>query len=254
MQQTTIVEGNMAGQESGRQTPPPSRLPSMRMVWHDLLFMHWPVAPAILGEMLPGNLQLDTWEGQAWISVVPFHMSGVAPRWMPNVPWLSKFPELNVRTYVIHDGIPGVWFFTLDATNPIAVRTARRWFHLNYVDARIDIEREGNWLKYHSVRTDRKQPGGELKVDYRPLGVASTAVPGSIAEWLTARYCLYVVNRKGQIFRGDIDHAPWQLRNAQIVMHRNSMLDPYGVDVSDGPQFIQFAERTDVVAWSLQPA
>ena len=223
----------------------------MRMNWHDLLFMHWPVEPEVLAPALPANLPLDTWDGKAWISVVPFRMSGVAPRWVPDIPWMSSFPELNVRTYVTVDGNPGVWFFTLDATNPIAVRAARMLFHLNYVDAKIDIELAENWHRYNSVRTDRHHPPAELRVDYRPIGDSFLAEPGTLEDWLTARYCLYAAAPDGRLFCGEIDHAAWRLRKAQAVIHENSMLNHFGLEGSK-PALMQFAERTEVLAWSLQ--
>ena len=223
----------------------------MRMKWHDLAFLNWCVGSEDLLRHLPAGLELDTFDGQAWISVVPFVMSGVAPTWLPDVPWLSKFPELNVRTYVVRDGKPGVWFFTLDATNPLAVRVARSWFHLNYVDARIRTERNANWIKYRSERTDRVAPAAELAVDYRPVGESYYAEPGTLVDWLTSRYCLYAANKKGAIFRGEIDHAPWQLRDAQAVIHTNSMLEALGISIFGEPASIQFAKRTEVVAWSL---
>lgn len=111
----------------------------MRMQWHDLLFMHWRIEKDALQRLIPDGLEIDTFDSSAWIGVVPFKMSGVAPRYVPNVPFMSCFPELNVRTYVTINGKPGVWFFCLEATNPIAVRIARQFFHLPYMDARIDV-------------------------------------------------------------------------------------------------------------------
>ena len=135
-----IVDHTQHTHPTGRVVPRPPQSPAMRMKWHDLLFLHWPVPPDVLASQLPEGVEIDTVDSNAWISVVPFHMSGVAPRWLPDMPWLSRFPELNVRTYVKVNDVPGVWFFTLDATNPLAVRIARRWFHLNYVDAKIRLD------------------------------------------------------------------------------------------------------------------
>ena len=124
--------------KSDRTWPLPKHSHAMRMRWHDLLFMHWPIAPNLLQQHLP-NIECDTIDGQAWIGVVPFRMSDVAPRFVPAVPGLSAFPELNVRTYVTVDGKPGVWFFSLDATNKLAVRLARKFFYLPYMDARMQM-------------------------------------------------------------------------------------------------------------------
>ncbi len=223
----------------------------MRMTWHDLLFMSWPVAAHQVQSLIPDALPVDTFDGSAWISVVPFQMTGVAPRWMPDLPWLSRFPELNVRTYVVNDGKPGVWFFSLDATNPLAVRVARGLFRLNYLDARIRIERCGNWIRYCCKRTHRNQPAAQLTVDYRPIGKSYRSAAGSLEHWLTSRYCLYTAGRRGEIYRGDIDHQPWSLKEAQVVVHQNSMTDAYPFDVQEAPVSLQFADRMDVVAWSL---
>ena len=234
-----------------RSWPVPARSSAMRMKWHDLLFLNWPVEPELVQPHLPQGLELDLFDGKAWISVVPFTMSGVAPRWVPDIPWLSAFPELNVRTYVTNHDKPGVWFFTLDATNVFAVRAARALFHLNYVDAKITSVRDNNWIQYRSVRTDKNNPPAELSVDYRPVGESFFAVPGSLDDWLTSRYCLYVANRKGSLFRGEIEHAPWQLRETQAVIHTNSMLDAFQIPLNGEPARMQFAKRTDVVAWTL---
>jgi uncharacterized protein YqjF (DUF2071 family) len=113
----------------------------MAQIWHDLLFAHWPVPQAVLRPRIPAQLAVDTFDGQGWLGVVPFRMSGVRLRGTPRVPWLSAFPELNVRTYVVADGKPGVWFFSLDAGNAIAVAIARAWFHLPYFRARMSMSR-----------------------------------------------------------------------------------------------------------------
>ena len=122
-----------------RPWPVPARRWDMTMTWHSLAFLHWPVAAESLQASIPEPLVLDTFAGQAWLGVVPFGMSNVRPRWAPPLPGVSRFPEINVRTYVTHDGKPGVWFYSLDATNWLAVRGARALFHLPYYDARIQL-------------------------------------------------------------------------------------------------------------------
>ena len=224
------------------------------MVWHDLLFMHWKVDAAELQKNLPPGLQLDTYNGNAWIGIVPFRMSGVAPRWTPDLPWVSKFPELNVRTYVIGpDGKPGVWFYSLDADNPIAVVGARWLYNLNYMHADIKFNREkgcdcGSWIHYESDRTHRGLPPASLNVEYRPIGSAYQSAKGSLLDWLTTRYTLFAADRKQRIYRGDIEHDPWEIRDAQAIVHRNTMTDGIGVSLPDSEPLLHFAARTKVVA------
>ncbi len=232
-----------------RSWPTPRRSWLMRMNWHDLLFMHWPVDEEQIQTQLPEGLKVDLFEGQAWIGIVPFWMSGVGVRWTPNLPYLSRFPELNVRTYVTIDNKPGVWFFSLDATNPIAVRGARFLFHLPYMDAKISVKREAEWIHYSSDRTHRGEPSAKLGCEYRPLGRPFEAKPGTLEHWLTSRYCMYMADSKSRFYRGEIDHDPWQLRDAQAIVHYNTMTDWLGIDLPETPPICHFASVTKVLAW-----
>ena len=226
----------------------------MAQTWRDLLFMHWPLDPETLRRLVPSPLTLDTYDGQAWVGVVPFRMTGIRLRWLPPVPGTTSFPELNVRTYVTIGGKPGVFFLSLDATNPLAVEVARRWFHLPYVGARISCRREGDDVVYSSQRTDgRLSRPAELDVRYRPTGPAAAAEPGSLARWLTERYCLYVPSRAGQLLRGEIHHAPWSLQTATAEIAVNTMAAAAGVALPDRPPELHFASRLDVRLWSLEP-
>jgi len=227
------------------------------MNWHDLLFMHWRVDHDSIRQMIPQPLEIDTFDGSAWIGIVPFRMTDVAPRFVPGIPLISSFPELNVRTYVSINGKPGVWFFCLEATNPIAVRLARKLFHLPYMDAKINLKNSsqrntGKWISYRSTRTHRGELSATLDVDYRPIGDAFLAKPGSIEEFLTSRYCLYSANSKNEIFRGEIDHRPWQIREAQAILKENTMTDWLGIELPPEPPMLHFSKFTKVVAWSLQ--
>ncbi len=243
---------------SGRDWPSPTRGWNMRMNWLDLLFMHWRVDPEMLRRLIPDGLEIDTFDGDAWIGIVPFRMTGVAPRFSPNIPFMSSFNELNVRTYVSVDGKPGVWFFCLEATNPIAVRAARKLFHLPYMDAKIRLanagqNNPGNWIGYSSQRTHRNELPASLRVDYRPIGDIFKAQPGSLEEFLTSRYCLYSADSQHRIFRGEIDHAPWELREAQAIVKENTMTEWLGIRIPDDPPILHFAKLAKVVAWSLDP-
>jgi len=220
------------------------------MSWHDLLFMHYRVDADRIRQLLPDGLTLDLFEGDAWIGIVPFRMSDVAPRFVPAIPWMSAFPELNVRTYVSIDAKPGVWFFSLDATNPIAVRIARRFFHLKYMDARISQSWNEDWCCYTSHRTHRGEPSATLAIRYRPTGDVFQATSGTLEHWLTARYCLYAATPDGQVLRGEIDHPPWSLQPAEAVVDDESMLNALGLSVLDDTPHLLFSKDIAARAWS----
>jgi uncharacterized protein len=223
------------------------------MSWHDLLFAHWPLPPETLRPLIPPQLTLDTYAGQSWISVVPFRMSAVVPRSLPPVPWFSTFPELNVRTYVTLGGKPGVWFFSLDAANPLAVAIARRWFHLPYFRARMRLRDDGEWITYESRRSHPGVRSGEFHGRYRPSGPAYRSTPGSLDTWLTERYALYAADPRGNVFRGDIHHIPWPLQPAVAEIAVNTVCDAHGFALPAAPPLLHFARRLDVLAWGLVP-
>ena len=219
------------------------------MTWSELLFAHWTVDADIVAARLPKGLELDTRDGQAWIGVVPFLMSDVAPRCCPAVRGLSRFPELNVRTYVTVDGKPGVWFFSLDAANRIAVRIARATFNLPYTDANMRLKKDqANNIAYSSERTHRGEPAAAFDASYQAIGPTFHAQPGTLEHWLTARYCLYSCDRQGNIRRGEIDHPPWTLSQANCTMRQNTMGQPWGFDLSGEPHLL-CAQPVAVHAW-----
>jgi hypothetical protein len=236
-----------------RPYPMPTRSWAMRMVWHDLLFAHWPVPAETLQSLIPDGLELDTFDGTAWLGVVPFGMRDVNPRGLPDIPLVSRFLELNVRTYVRANGRAGVWFFSLDAQNPLAVRGARMAFYLPYMDARMKLKREAGWITYSSERTHRNEPPASFSARYQPVSDVYTSRPGTLEHWLTERYCLYSTNRTGRIYRGEIHHAPWRLQRAEAVFERNTMTNSLGFNLEGAPTHLHFAHELLVVAWLLEP-
>src|SRR4051812_20605431 len=175
----------------------PSRSGVMRHRWHHLLFLHWAVAPGAIRRLIPGDLGLDLFEGRAYVGLVPFTMSGVRPVGLPAVRGLSDFHETNVRTYVHRAGRdPGVWFFSLDAANPIAVAIARAAFHLPYYHARmrLDVDASGA-TSYESTRIRPGPSPVTCSVQCRPVGLAAPAVPGTLEHFLAERYYLYAAHR-----------------------------------------------------------
>ena len=233
-----------------RPWPIPERPWSWRQTWCDLLFAHWPVPVERLRSLVPSSLTIQEFDRTAWIGVVPFRMEGVMRRPLPDLPWVSAFPELNVRTYVERDGKAGVWFFSLDATNSLAVWAARRFFHLPYFHASMRVVPRGDAIDYRSHRTS---DNAAFEARYEPAGGPYTATPGTLEHWLTERYCLFAESPDRRIFRTDVHHRPWPLQRAQAGITRNTMLEPHGLDVRNGVPLLHFARRLDVIVWSPEP-
>jgi len=224
------------------------------MRWYDLLFMHWPLRPEVLRPHIPPTLALDMFDGWTWLGVVPFRMSGVRPRYMPALPWVSAFAELNVRTYVTAGSKPGVWFFSLDAANPLAVWLARWIFSLPYYTARMMVAHSNSRIRYASTRTHRHAPQAQFGAWYWPVGKVYHATPDTLEHWLTERYCLYAADHRGRLWRGEIHHRQWPLQPAAANIATNTMTEPLRIALPSTAPLLHFARRQDVVAWRLQPA
>ncbi|MBZ9749284.1 DUF2071 domain-containing protein [Deinococcus sp. HMF7604] len=220
----------------------------LRMRWLDLCFLHWAVPAETIQASLPAGVEVDTWQGQAYLGVVPFRMEDVAPRGCPAVPGLSAFPELNLRTYVKVNGERGVWFYSLDVTQPLAAALARRLFHLPYREARMWVSREGDVTRYASVRTDERTGAGAFAGAYRPVGQPLRPAADSLEHWLTDHLRLFSADRAGHLYRGRIHHHPWPLRRAEAEVRVNTLAQPLGLTL-DGPPHALHAERLEVRAW-----
>ncbi|WML46620.1 DUF2071 domain-containing protein [Neobacillus sp. PS3-34] len=234
-----------------RPWPIPSKPWVMKQTWHDLLFAHWEIDLEIIKPLIPKSLDIDTYEGKAWIGVVPFQMSGIRLRNLPEIPYTSTFPELNVRTYVTYRGEkPGVFFFSLDAANLVAVKTARKFFRLPYYYADILVEKEKETVFYHSKRRDSSDQF-IFKGNYTPVSARFEAELNSIDYWLTERYCLYTTHHN-RLYRGEISHQPWQLQLANAEISMNSMVDIPGFSPCDSQPLLHYSNRLDVLLWGLE--
>ena len=217
------------------------------MRWHDLLFAHWPVDAAALRTLLPAGLELETWDGAAWIGLVPFTMSNVRLRPLPPLPGSHAFAEVNVRTYVRVGGRSGIWFFSLDAASRSAVEAARLSLGLPYLHARFDVRRADEGLDYRTCRVDDRARAGELAIRYRPTGSPDARVDPFTA-WLTARFSMFS-QRAGMLLRTDIVHPPWPLAPAAAEIERESLVASHGITRPHGEPVLHFARRLDVRAW-----
>jgi uncharacterized protein YqjF (DUF2071 family) len=232
---------------------PLPRLPwVMGQTWHRLLFAHWPVDPELVRPKVHPSIPLDTWDGQAWLTLTPFSVRGLRPRFLPPLPGISSFPELNLRTYATVDGKPGIYFFSLDADDWAAVIAARRTYRVPYFKADMDARADGDETVFRSDRTHG--PPAEFEATYGPTGPVANAVPGTLDYWLCERYCLYTTDRRGRVLRGDVHHPPWPLQPARLEVVRNTMARHIGIELDDDPALLHLAHRQDVVFWPLVPA
>lgn len=237
----------------------PTRRPPGRAIgyqrWSNLLFLHWRLPAERIAPLLPERLTLDTREGDAWIGLVPFQMSGVRPWWWR---WGFSFAETNVRTYVHCQGRdPGVWFFSLEAANSLAVMVARRRWALNYFRANMSVDRTGKCIKYRSRRLWPGAAGASLSLDAEigppwPDAPEGHAAPGTLEHFLVERYLLYA-ERRGQLLRGQVYHRPYSLQSARVTSLQESLLAADGIEVNEPPCHAAFSQRVDVEIFPLIP-
>ena len=229
-----------------RPWPAPTRGWIMGQTWEELLFAHWRVPADVVREHVPPGLEVDEFDGSAWVGVTPFRLTGLRGRGLLPLPYVSSFLELNVRTYVTADEKPGIWFFSLDASSRVAVEAARRTYRLPYFHARMSATKRGEWLDYECARI--AEPGRVFSGRYRPTGAVFHAEPGSLEWFLTERYCLYATDR-GRLARAEIHHELWPLQAAEAEVELASIA-PLELP---GEPLVHFSRRQDVVIWPLEP-
>jgi uncharacterized protein YqjF (DUF2071 family) len=231
----------------------PWRMPDspwvMTQTWHDLLFAHWPMDPELLRSGIPGEFEIDLFDAKAWIGIVPFHMTNVAPRGVPALPWISEFPELNVRTYVRVADRPGIYFFSLDAGSMLAVQAARTLLNLPYYSASMAVGERAGAINYESRRDSEDEPA-YFNARYGPTGSRFLAAEGSVEYFLTERYCLYNLDQRGRPYRLDIHHPPWPLQPARAEIALNTMADAAGIPLPQQEPLLHFVKRQDMIAWT----
>ena len=253
----------------------PNGRPLMHQTWGRLLFMHWRIDEKLLRPMIPAPLEIDTFDGTAWIGVIPFTMWDIRATFLPPIPSASAFHELNVRTYVHYQGVPGVWFFSLDAAHRLAVCGARAFYHLPYFNAEMSLKQSGDRIDYSSARRDpmsypkffaaeqngfgmdfnaaqvRDLPRAQFKGSWRVDEALTESRPGSLEFFLTERYCLYAY-RRGFLSRARIFHDPWPLRSATIDSFQSTMIESLGLPSPKGEPVLNYAEEIDVDIWPVR--
>jgi len=229
----------------------------MTQRWNDLLFAHWPVPASSMGALLPEGLVADTFQGSAWLGVVPFWLDRIKIRGMPPIPVARGFPDLNLRTYVRDQdtGTPGVYCFSLDAGNLIAVASARAFFHLPYYWAEMRLEqRSEREFSFYSRRRFSSRPV-VFKARYRGLGPTRKLAEirsGTLEYFLTERYCLFTRNRAGQPIRTNFHHVPWPLEEAEAEIEQNDLPATIGISLSDQEPVLHYSRRLAVYIWPAE--
>jgi uncharacterized protein YqjF (DUF2071 family) len=233
----------------------PMRRPAGRAVmkqrWSRLLFLHWPIAAEELRPLLRRGLTLDTYDGQAWVGLVPFVVTGARPVFAPAIPGVSNFVEVNVRTYV-HDrgGDPGVWFFSLDASSRVAVRVARALYHLAYRFAEMAADVSGERVRFRSRRAERASRPAGCTLEYEPRGPVAPARPGTLDHFLLERYVLYAA-KGDRLYRGRVHHSPYPAQDATVEGLTEDLIQAAGLVRPAGDPLVHYAAGVDVDVYGL---
>lgn len=224
----------------------------MKQTWNDLLFAHWPVSNSCLTPYVPPGLELQQWEGTSWISVSPFLLDPLRLRGLPHLPFVHRFQELNIRTYVVKNGKAGILFLNLDASSWLAVWTARSVAHLPYRYAKMSFQTDGEYINYSSQRHIPGHGQAEFAGKYHPKRPdCFHAEPGSLVHWLTERYCLYASDSEGRLYTGDIHHLPWPLQEAALEIDVNTSTRALGLVHDPNPSLLTFTKRLEVLFWPV---
>lgn len=232
----------------------PAGTPAQRQRWLDLLFLHWRVPVSMLRPMIPAALEVDTFEGDAFVGLVPFAMRDVRPVWSPSVPGVSNFLETNVRTYVHREGRdPGVWFFSLDAANRLPVWIARTFWHLPYHHATMSLDKLPDGIvRYHTTRLSPPPLPAACDVTYRPVGPVQEAKPGALEHFLAERYILFADVGGGALRTGRVHHTPYPLQRAELLDWDESLLVANGIARPEGEPMAHYASGVDVDVFALE--
>ncbi|MFD2371554.1 YqjF family protein [Brevibacillus sp. GCM10020057] len=226
----------------------------MWQTWEHLLFAHWPVPCDLLRPLIPAEIEVDTFDGQAWISIIPFLLTGVRIRFTPRIPFTHTFPEINVRTYVKAGGKSGIYFLSLDAANPLMTTIAKKWYRLPYHPATMQFRHRGEEIDVQSRRWRSPLATGRFSAVYRPDSAMFMPRPGSLEHWLTERYTLFCqCARSKKIYGADVYHEPWKLQKAAVTFRENTMTHNF-FSLAGYPPLCLYARGVQSIIWPIREA
>ncbi|KAA9031579.1 YqjF family protein [Niallia endozanthoxylica] len=243
---------DIMGDIGRRPWPLPSKNWIMRQRWRNLLFSHWPIPPEILRRHIPSALEIDTYQGYAYLGVIVFVIEGIHPRGLSSISLTPVFPEVNLRTYVHYQGKPGVFFLSLDVEDWASYTIARRWYRLPYKKASILFQKDGETCICQSVRKGTIDPSISFGVKYEPTSELYFPKEGTLDYWLTERYCLFSTNNGSNIYSGEIHHQPWPLQKAEAEISKNTLFTPFKMEGVEGKPIYHFSKGLDTLFWNIK--
>lgn len=221
----------------------------MKQTWHDLLFAHYPVKLELLQKLVPPVIQLDSYNGSAWIGIVPFHVQNHRARLLPPIPGIDRFSQLNIRTYVTVNGKRGVYFIRVDMNHLIAGVLAKTFYYMPFQAATIKMKQNDQTIHFNSQKNGQHQ--FEFQCKYKPITLPFYAAKGSFEQWLVERYSFYALNKKGEVVRSDILHDYWPLQLVEGEISNHSILLNVGIQVAKDEPILHYAKKMEALLWPV---
>jgi len=250
---TELVK-DITSRTEGRPWPLPKLPWLMAQDERNLLFIHWPISVKRMRSLVPSQMELDLYDGQAWLTMIAFHMVDLHMRDLPPLPWTSTFPEVDLLTYVRLNDQPGVFFLSIDAASELGGWVARHFFHLPYLSASMEFSQVGDGFHIQSRRAASDvAPAADFAARYKPVGRAFEAKKGTLEYFLVERFVMFSVSPGGIVFGGHEHHLPWKLQRAQAEIEVNTIPRAAGIDLPPAPPLLHFSAGTHDVTWPPLP-
>jgi hypothetical protein len=227
-----------------------SRAWIMKQTWRNVLFLHWPIPPEYLRPLVPSALQIDIYQGQAWLGIIVFELEGIYPRGLSRLSFTPPFPEINVRTYVTYKGEPGIYFLSIDVHNWASLQIAKRWYHLPYHPSKVSLKKKGKSLHFEARR--KNKPLYYIKGSYTPSDELIDIRINQLDYWLTERYRLYSSNRFSNIYTAKIDHPPWSLQKASVTLDQNTLFTPFEFNLAEDTPIAHYSDGMQTNFWNIK--